>query len=45
MSLTSPYAGVEADYRRERIAASFREHRHAPRHLLRRRNRPGRGSE
>jgi hypothetical protein len=42
MSLTSPYAGVEAEYRRERIAASFRDHQHPRRHLLRRRNQPGR---
>ena len=33
MSLTGPYGGVEADYRRERITASFREHRKASRVL------------
>ena len=31
MSLTGPYGGVEADYRRERITASFRDHRKAHR--------------
>jgi hypothetical protein len=35
MSLTGPYGGVEADYRRERITASFREHRKASRVLSR----------
>ena len=36
MSLTGPYGNVEADYRRERIAASFRDHRKTARHLFRR---------
>jgi hypothetical protein len=35
MSLTGSYGGVEADYRRERITASFREHRKASRVLSR----------
>ena len=29
--ITGPYSGVEADYRRSRITASFREHRKARR--------------
>jgi len=29
--ITGPYSGVEAEYRRSRIAASFREHRKARR--------------
>ena len=46
MSLTGPYGNVEADYRRERITASFREHRKTRRHLLRRHaDEPGRGGE
>ena len=28
-SIVGPYAGVEADYRRNQIAASFRDHRKA----------------
>ena len=36
MSLTGPYGGVEADYRRERITQSFRGHRNAHRARSRR---------
>jgi len=46
MSLTGPFGNVEADYRRERIAASFRDHRKIHRHLLRRHaDEPARGGE
>ena len=34
-SIVGPYAGVEAEYRKERISSSFRNHRRAGRHLLR----------
>ena len=46
MSLTGPFGNVEATYRRERIAASFRDHRKTHRHLLRRHaDEPARGGE
>lgn len=35
----APYAGAESDYRRERIAASFRDHRPTGQHLFPRRRR------
>jgi hypothetical protein len=38
-SIVGPYANVESEYRRNRIAASFREHRKVVgrRHIARRR--------
>jgi hypothetical protein len=46
MSLTGSFGNVEADYRRERITASFHDHRKARRHLLRRHaDEPARGGE
>jgi hypothetical protein len=33
-SIVGPFAGVEAEYRRERISSSIRNHRRAGRHLL-----------
>ena len=45
MSLTGPFGNVEADYRRERIAASFRDHRKSRRLLRRHADEPVRGSE
>ena len=36
-SIVGPFAGVENDYRRERITESFREHKRSPRHLFHRR--------
>jgi hypothetical protein len=39
--IVGPYAGVESDYRRERITASFREHKRTGRHFFPRRHRSG----
>lgn len=36
-SIMGPYAGVESDYRRQRITESFREHRSRGRRLFLRR--------
>lgn len=36
-SIMGPYAGVESDYRRERITESFREHKPRARRLFHRR--------
>ena len=38
-SIVGPYAGVEADYRRDQIAASFRDHRKTGRRLVIRKRR------
>ena len=46
MSMIGPYAGVEADYRRSRITASFREHGKSRRPRLgRRHDETGTGAE
>ncbi len=37
-SIVGPYAGVEDDYRRERITGSFKGHRKAGRRLFPRRS-------
>jgi hypothetical protein len=36
-SIVGPFAGVENDYRRERITGSFREHKRGTRRLFHRR--------
>jgi len=39
-SIVGPYAGVESDYRRNQIAASFRDHNKSRRRLSIRKRRP-----
>ncbi len=39
-SIVGPYAGVESDYRRNQIAASFRDHSKSRRRLSIRKRRP-----